>query len=136
MKPKVLLTRLLPEQAVRILQERVDLEINPHDRVMSEEELQKGIIGKDALLCLLTDRIDSELMDINPKLKVISNYAVGFNNIDVVLSFRFDGVLQTVPTPRKCLGNYEPARYFYLIQVSNNSCTSSPHPSPSSTDLS
>ncbi|MEM9821312.1 MAG: D-glycerate dehydrogenase [Bacteroidota bacterium] len=83
MKAKVFLTRKLPEEAIAYLQEKVDLEMNPHDRVLSREELAAGIRGKDALLCLLTDQIDAELMDLNPGLQVISNYAVGFNNIDV-----------------------------------------------------
>jgi len=83
MKPKVLLTRNLPEKAIQLLKKKVDLTINPYDRVMSQAELRSGILGKDALLCLLTDQIDVDLMNLNPALKVISNYAVGFNNIDV-----------------------------------------------------
>lgn len=83
MKPKVFLTRSLPEQAVQRLQELTALTINSHDRVLSREELMKGIRGQDGLLCLLTDRIDAEVMDTNPNLKVIADYAVGFNNIDI-----------------------------------------------------
>ena len=48
------------------------------------EELLKRSKGVDALLCLLSDKIDGELMDtIGPQLKIISNYAVGFDNVDV-----------------------------------------------------
>lgn len=66
-----------------MLREKCDIEVNPEDRVLTKAEIIEGIKGKDALLCLLTDTIDGELMDANLNLKVISNYAVGFNNIDV-----------------------------------------------------
>ncbi len=82
-KPKVFLTRALPAPAVQKLKELSDLEMNPLDRTLTKTEIIKGIQGKDALLCLLTNKIDAEIMDANPKLKVISNFAVGFNNIDV-----------------------------------------------------
>ena len=83
MKPKVFLTRELPPKAMQRLQETTELEYNKEDRVLSKEEIIKGIQDKDVLLCLLTDAIDGEIMDANPNLKVIANYAVGFNNIDV-----------------------------------------------------
>lgn len=82
-RPKVLLTRELPEAAIEKLEEKVDLEIFPYDRVMTPEELRDGVKDKDGLLCLLTDTISPALMDAAPNLKVISNYAVGYNNIDV-----------------------------------------------------
>lgn len=59
------------------------MEYNREDRVLTKEEIVKGIQGKDGLLCLLTDTIDGEIMDANPELKIIANYAVGFNNIDL-----------------------------------------------------
>ncbi len=83
MKPKVFVTRRIPEPGLDMLREKCDIEVNPEDRVLTKEEIIEGIKGKDALLCLLTDPIDGEIMDANLDLKVISNYAVGFNNIDV-----------------------------------------------------
>lgn len=65
------------------LLEQTDLEYNKEDRVLTKEEIIAGVKGKDALLCLLTDFIDGEIMDANPDLQIITNYAVGFNNIDV-----------------------------------------------------
>src|SRR5690606_4745829 len=53
------------------------------DRLPTKEEVIEGVRGKDALLCLLTEEITAEVMDAAPNLKVISNYAVGYNNIDV-----------------------------------------------------
>ncbi len=83
MKPKVFLTRELPPKVMERLKEQTELEFNTEDRVLSKEEIIKGIQGKDVLLCLLTDTIDGEVMDANPNLKIIANYAVGYNNIDV-----------------------------------------------------
>lgn len=83
MKPKVFLTRELPQKAMERLFKYTELEYNKEDRVLSKQEIIAGIQGKDALLCLLTDTIDSDIMDANPDLKIIANYAVGYNNIDV-----------------------------------------------------
>jgi len=85
MPPKVLVTRRLPEGAMRALEESLNVECNPHDRVMTRPEILAAIKGKAGLLPLLTDRVDGELMDAaGPQLRVIANYAVGYNNIDVV----------------------------------------------------
>jgi glyoxylate reductase len=83
MKPKVFLTRKLPPKAMQRLFEYTELEFNKEDRVLSKKEIMEGVQEKDAMLCLLTDTIDGEIMDANPNLKIIANYAVGFNNIDV-----------------------------------------------------
>ncbi|NLV92347.1 MAG: D-glycerate dehydrogenase [Firmicutes bacterium] len=82
-RPKVFVTRLIPEAGMQLLRESCDVEVNPEDRVLSREELIAGVKEADALLCLLTDTIDEELLAVNPNLKVVSNYAVGYNNIDV-----------------------------------------------------
>ncbi|MEQ9288643.1 MAG: D-glycerate dehydrogenase [Cyclobacteriaceae bacterium] len=83
MKPKIFLTRELPPKAMERLRQHTDLEMNTEDRVLTKEEIIKGVKGKDALLCLLTDAIDGDIMDANPGLKIIANYAVGYNNIDI-----------------------------------------------------
>ena len=57
--------------------------MNHEDRVLTKEELIEGIKGKDALLCQLTDQVDKEVLSANPDLKIVANYAVGFNNIDI-----------------------------------------------------
>lgn len=83
MKPSIFVTRRLPEAAMNKLAEYFMVSCNPEDRVLSKGELIDGVRGKDALLCLLTDAVDGEVMDASDQLKVISNYAVGFNNIDL-----------------------------------------------------
>jgi glyoxylate reductase len=82
-KPKVLLTRLLPQDGIDLLEKHVELEINPEDKVMPTEKIIDEIKDKDGLICLLTDKINTEIIDAGENLKVIANYAVGFNNIDV-----------------------------------------------------
>ena len=81
-KPKVFVTRKLPA-GLELLGEETELEVNPEDRALKREELIEGVKGKDALLCLLMDKIDAEVMEASGRLKVISNYAVGFDNIEV-----------------------------------------------------
>jgi glyoxylate reductase len=84
MKPKIFVTRRLPEGAMSFLGDHFDLTCNPYDRVLTRQELLEGVAGQDGLLPLLTDRIDGEVMDkAGPGLKIIANYAVGFNNIDL-----------------------------------------------------
>lgn len=59
-------------------------EMNKEDRVLTRAELLKEVRGRDAVLCLLTDKIDAEVYEAaGPQCKIFSNYAVGFNNIDV-----------------------------------------------------
>src|SRR5690625_3673232 len=84
----VFLTRLLPAEPVARLQKKTQLTVNPEDRPLTRSELLEGVADADGLLCLLTDRIDDELMAHAPRLRVISNYAVGFENIDVEAATR------------------------------------------------
>ena len=81
---KVYISRPIPNNAVEILREAgIDVEINPENKVLKKSELIKAIQNKDALLCLLTDPIDDEVLASNPNLKIVSNYAVGYNNVDI-----------------------------------------------------
>ncbi len=82
-KAKILLTRMIPENAVDKLKNHFEVHASSANRYLSKAELIAEIADKDALLCLLGDKVDSEVIDAAKKLKVISNYAVGFNNIDI-----------------------------------------------------
>lgn len=82
-KPKLLLTRLIPQNTIEMLSEVFEIHANTAERGLSREELLESIAGKDALLSLLSDKVDGELMDRAKTLKVVSNYAVGYNNIDL-----------------------------------------------------
>lgn len=68
-----------------MLQSRYEVSINPNDRVLSNRQLRKLVVGFDVIVSLLTDQIDAPVMDAaGEKLKLIANYAVGFDNIDLV----------------------------------------------------
>ena len=82
-KFKVFITRNIPGPAIHLLKKYFTVKLYPKDNIIPRQQLLAGIKWCDALLCLLTDKIDQEAIDINPNLKVISNYAVGYNNIDV-----------------------------------------------------
>jgi glyoxylate reductase len=83
MKYKVFVTRTIPGDAIKQLKKHFIVKVYPKDQKIPRKELIKGVKWCDALLCILTEKIDKEIIDINPNLKVISNYAVGYNNIDV-----------------------------------------------------
>ncbi len=80
---KIFVTRKIPNPGLDLLKDKFELEINPFNRVLTKEEIMKGMKGKDGLLCLLTDPIDKEVINSEPKLKMIASYAVGYDNIDI-----------------------------------------------------
>jgi glyoxylate reductase len=83
MLPKVYVTRRLPAAAFQELQAACRVDIWDRETPPSSETLRQAMGDKEGLLCLLTDRIDSNLMDAAPGLRVISQCAVGYDNVDV-----------------------------------------------------
>jgi glyoxylate reductase len=83
MKPKVYVTRHLPEAAWDELAEACDVEIWDEEFPPPYDMITRQIKDKDGLICLLTDKIDADLMDHAPNLQVISQVAVGYDNIDI-----------------------------------------------------
>ena len=80
---KIFVTRQIPGSAFEKLKEAGEVVVSPNDRTITLEELISGVKDADALLCLLNDHIDAKVLEQAPNLKVISNYAVGFDNIDL-----------------------------------------------------
>ena len=81
---KVYVTRQIPDAGITMLRQACEVvDVNPEDRVLTHEELLAAVGGRDGVLCLLTDRIDAEVMDAAKGCKVFANYAVGYDNIDV-----------------------------------------------------
>jgi glyoxylate reductase len=80
---RVFVTRRLPGDALQGLVASCTLDIWPHPAPPDEKALREHAAPADGLLCLLTDRIDAALMDASPRLRVISNLAVGVDNIDL-----------------------------------------------------
>ena len=83
-KPLMFLTRRIPEPGLRLVCEAFSVIGGEEDRPPVREELLLGVRGVDALLCLLSETIDDEVMEAaGPRLRVISNMAVGYDNVDV-----------------------------------------------------
>jgi glyoxylate reductase len=82
-KPKVFVTRVIPEAGLSKIRKSCDADIWSEPLPPSADVLRQRVAECEGLLSLLTERIDAALMDAAPRLKVVSNYAVGFNNIDV-----------------------------------------------------
>lgn len=82
---KIFVTRRIPEAGLDMLKDGVDTEIwpGPEDAGPSKAEVIAGAKRADLVLSLLTEPIDREVMQANPDLLGVSNYAVGFNNIDI-----------------------------------------------------
>jgi len=80
---KIFVTRKIPESGIELLKkEDFDVLVSDFDGVLPREKLLEKVKGVDAILSLLTDKIDSEIMDAaGPQLKVVANYAVGYDNI-------------------------------------------------------
>ena len=83
MKPKVFVTRILPEAGLRLIKEACDAEVWQDPLPPPAAVLRQKIANIDVLESLLTDKLDADVLDQAPRLKVVSNFAVGFNNIDV-----------------------------------------------------
>jgi glyoxylate reductase len=74
---------MIPEAGIALLAETCDVEVNPQDRPLTREELLANVRGRQGVIGLLTDRIDSAFFDAAAEIKGYANYAVGFDNIDI-----------------------------------------------------
>jgi glyoxylate reductase len=79
----VLVTRRLPEAPMEAVRARCDVDLWEGDDAIPRDELLRRLTGKVGALTLLTERVDAEFLDAGPDLRIVSNYAVGFDNIDV-----------------------------------------------------
>ncbi len=82
-KPKVLSTRPLFDAARKLLNQYFDVEYWTDPARISRAELLKRVADKEALICLLTEKVDEELLAKAPKLRIAATVSVGFDNIDV-----------------------------------------------------
>jgi glyoxylate reductase len=96
--PKIVVTRLIPEQALEALRGAGDLWVSPHDRPLSHAELHGAVEGADAAVVLLHDHVDDEfLAAAGPALRVVANVAVGYDNIDVEACARRGVIVTNTP---------------------------------------
>jgi glyoxylate reductase len=88
MRPRIFSTRVLPPPVMIELKRRFRLEWNHRDRPLSRRELLLGVRTAEGLIAMLSDPIDAAVMVAAPNLRIIANYAVGYNNIDVPAASR------------------------------------------------
>ena len=82
-KPKALVTRAIPQEALELVAAHADMEVWPHDEPPDAFTLHRMVGNIDGILTNIMDRIDADFFDAAPKLKVVSQMAVGLDNVDV-----------------------------------------------------
>jgi glyoxylate reductase len=97
MRPKVFVSRMIPQEGLDIVLAECDAEVNVDDKHLSPAELVDKVKGKAGLLCLLTDDINEAILGASPQLKVVANVAVGYNNIDIQAATRRNIIVTNTP---------------------------------------
>ena len=92
----VLLTRRIPSSVLTKLEAHCEVDVYS-GAAMPRAELLARVAGKDALICLLTDSVDAEVMDASPSLAIVANIAVGYDNIDIAAATRRGIVVTNTP---------------------------------------
>ena len=97
-RKSVYITRGIPDETIATLREHFDVEVNPDDRALTRDELLQFVRGRDAVVTLLTDKIDGDVLDAaGPQCRIVANYAVGFNNFDLDAATRRNVVMTNTP---------------------------------------
>jgi glyoxylate reductase len=97
MPKSILISNVLPQEAVRLIPREISVELNDTDQPLPKAELIRRLKGKDGLICHIISSVDEEVFAGVPGLKVVSNVAVGFNNIDVAAARRHGIVVTNTP---------------------------------------
>lgn len=97
-KPRIVVTRRLPREVEHALRDRFDAKLSPEDRPMSSGQLQRALSEADGLLTTVTDRITAEVLSAYPmRARIIANYGVGYDNIDLAAAQAHDLVVTNTP---------------------------------------
>jgi glyoxylate reductase len=96
---RIVVSRGLPEPALRLLRDSgADVWISPHDRALSSAELHEAIAGADAVVTMLHDRVDDDLLRAaGERLRVVANVAVGYDNVDLEAARRHGVIVTNTP---------------------------------------
>ena len=95
--PTLYLSRLLPDPVMAIVRERFRLVEEPLDTLPSPSALREGLCRSDAAIVTLGDRIDAEAIHAATRLKILANYAVGYNNIDLAAARQHGLIVTNTP---------------------------------------
>ncbi len=100
--PKIYVTRKFADSGIKALKAKgYKVTVYPEDQVIPRKDLLKNVKGCDALLSLLTDKIDDEVLKAaGPQLKIVANYAVGFDNIDLAAAKKRNIVVTNTPSDK------------------------------------
>ena len=97
-RSNVYVTRMIPQETIDTLRQFHDVEVNPHDRALTRTELLQLVRGRDAVITLLTDKVDGEVLDAaGPQCKIFANYAVGYNNFDLQAATQRGVIMTNTP---------------------------------------
>ncbi|MCC6139840.1 MAG: D-glycerate dehydrogenase [Nitrospira sp.] len=96
-RPFLYLTRLLPEPVLAALRAEYAFVSEPLDRAPTTDECLRGFAQADAVICTLADPVTGELLAAAPRLKIVANYAVGYNNIDLAAAARHGIIVTNTP---------------------------------------
>jgi glyoxylate reductase len=97
-RSNVYVTRAIPQQTIDFLRQFHDVEVNPHDRALTRDELLQAVRGRHAVITLLTDTVDGAVLDAaGPQCRIFANYAVGFNNFDLKAATERGVVMTNTP---------------------------------------
>ena len=97
MPKKILISNILPQEALSLIPADVEVDYHESDTPLSRSELMTRLRGKDGLVCHIITTIDEEVLAASPSLRVISNVAVGYNNIDAAAARRRAIVVTNTP---------------------------------------
>lgn len=96
-KPRVFVSRQIPEQGLDLLRQHCDVTVWPEQRAPTTVELIENCKGCDALVCLLTEKVDAAVLAAAPTLKIVANVAVGYDNLDVAAATKAGVVMTNTP---------------------------------------
>jgi glyoxylate reductase len=96
-KPTVLLTRRIPSAVYSRLESSCDVDLHDGPLPLTPDELKARIAGKDAVICLLTDRISDDVLEAGDGVKIVAAIAVGYENIDVAAAARRGVIVTNTP---------------------------------------
>lgn len=97
-RARIVVSRRIPESALALLREAGEVWVSEADRPLNPGELRQAVAGADAVISLLHDRVDAELLDAaGPSLRVVANVAVGYDNVDVPALRAKDVLLTNTP---------------------------------------
>lgn len=102
MPTRILVSRHIPSPGIELLRALPNVAVDSYaeDQIIPRDELLKRVVGVDILVSILTDKIDAELFDAaGPQLKMVANYAVGFDNVDIAEAKKRGIIVTNAPTP-------------------------------------